>query len=254
MVPSGGQRVPSPARRGLFTLLLLIPCATPAAAKTNGIVGYSDIGCADCHEAQGAATPTIAIVGPITVAAGSEVTYQVVVTSHGPTQVAAGFNFAAEAGDVKIGTDTGVRRAENREMRRFELTHTGPRDNDGDGQATWSFIWLAPNTPGDYMLFAAGNSVDFDTRALGDAANFTVLTVRVGGADPTPTPTVTPDPACAGDCDGNRTVAINELIGGVNIALGAATVTTCPAIDTNGDGSAAINELVAAVSRALGGC
>jgi cysteine-rich repeat protein len=59
---------------------------------------------------------------------------------------------------------------------------------------------------------------------------------------------------CTGDCDGNDTVAINELIIGVNIALGAAPVTTCPPFDVNSSGSVEINELVAAVNNALAGC
>jgi cysteine-rich repeat protein len=59
---------------------------------------------------------------------------------------------------------------------------------------------------------------------------------------------------CAGDCNGDGTVAINELITGVNIALGSAPVASCPSFDTNGDGMVAINELIAAVNNALAGC
>ena len=59
---------------------------------------------------------------------------------------------------------------------------------------------------------------------------------------------------CAGDCNGDGTVAINELIVGVNIALGSAQVSACSSFDTNGDGMVAINELIAAVNNALGGC
>lgn len=59
---------------------------------------------------------------------------------------------------------------------------------------------------------------------------------------------------CAGDCDGNGTVAINELVRGVNIALGQAAIEMCPAIDTDGLGDVSINELVAAVRAVLDGC
>ena len=61
-------------------------------------------------------------------------------------------------------------------------------------------------------------------------------------------------PACAGDCSGDGSVAINELIAGVNIALGNSPVSSCPAFDRNGDGTVAINELIAAVNAALNGC
>ncbi len=60
--------------------------------------------------------------------------------------------------------------------------------------------------------------------------------------------------ACVGDCDGNGSVAINELILAVNIALGNAAVEACTAADANGNGSVAINELIQAVNNALTGC
>ena len=63
-----------------------------------------------------------------------------------------------------------------------------------------------------------------------------------------------PTPACVGDCNGDGMVAINELITGVNIALGSAPVSDCEAMDANGDGMVGINELIAAVNNALSGC
>ncbi|MDX2168469.1 MAG: hypothetical protein SF182_15450 [Deltaproteobacteria bacterium] len=59
---------------------------------------------------------------------------------------------------------------------------------------------------------------------------------------------------CVGDCNGDGEVTINELIVGVNIALGSANVSACPSFDANGDGEVAINELIAAVNAALSGC
>ncbi len=59
---------------------------------------------------------------------------------------------------------------------------------------------------------------------------------------------------CAGDCNNDGSVTINELISGVNIALGSAAVTTCPSFDVNKDGSVTINELIAGVNNALNGC
>ena len=60
--------------------------------------------------------------------------------------------------------------------------------------------------------------------------------------------------SCVGDCDGDGSVAINELIRGVNIALGDAPLTDCGSFDANGDGAVAINELIQAVNSALNGC
>lgn len=59
---------------------------------------------------------------------------------------------------------------------------------------------------------------------------------------------------CAGDCDGNHDVAINELITCVNIALGSTPVSMCTACDVDGNGSVEISELIAAVNAALNGC
>jgi hypothetical protein len=70
----------------------------------------------------------------------------------------------------------------------------------------------------------------------------------------TPEATATVPPACPGDCGGDGSVTVNELISGVNIALGNAPVSSCPAFDRNGDGEVSINELIAAVNAALNGC
>jgi len=73
---------------------------------------------------------------------------------------------------------------------------------------------------------------------------------------PTESPTNTPTrvASCPGDCSNDGTVTVNELITGVNIALGSAQLTACPSFDTNGDGSVAVNELIGAVRNALEGC
>jgi hypothetical protein len=60
--------------------------------------------------------------------------------------------------------------------------------------------------------------------------------------------------SCAGDCDGDGTVAINELVRAVTIALGSTAVAECTVADANGDGSVTIAELIGAVNTALGGC
>lgn len=60
--------------------------------------------------------------------------------------------------------------------------------------------------------------------------------------------------ACAGDCGGDGEVTVNEVITGVTIALGNATVGSCAAMDANGDGRVTIDELIGAINGALGGC
>lgn len=76
-------------------------------------------------------------------------------------------------------------------------------------------------------------------------------------ATPTETPAATPTgqgAPCIGDCDGDGEVAINELVTGVNIALGSQALDACPSVDPSRNGEVEINELIAAVSAALGGC
>lgn len=85
---------------------------------------------------------------------------------------------------------------------------------------------------------------------------------------PSPTPTPTPLPtalalgdraapagiaAITGDCDGNGRVTIDELVRGVNIALGLQPLSRCPDFDANRDGRVTIDELVRAVNIALNG-
>jgi FG-GAP repeat len=60
-------------------------------------------------------------------------------------------------------------------------------------------------------------------------------------------------PACVGDCNVDGTVGINELIVGVNIALGTQPL-TCLALDADHNGTVSISELITAVDRALDGC
>lgn len=66
---------------------------------------------------------------------------------------------------------------------------------------------------------------------------------------------ITEEPsACPGDCDGDLRITIDELLRGVNIALGAATVELCRGFDRDADGLVRIDELLAAVNNALSGC
>ena len=70
-----------------------------------------------------------------------------------------------------------------------------------------------------------------------------------------PTSTATPASVpCEGDCDGNGSVTISELITGVAIALGSQPIDRCLPLDSSGNGHIEINELIAAVGHALNGC
>lgn len=59
---------------------------------------------------------------------------------------------------------------------------------------------------------------------------------------------------CPGDCNGDGMVTVSELILSVNIALGAAALDACRAIDPGGTGTVGVAQLIAAVGGALCAC
>ncbi|HUI24589.1 MAG TPA: hypothetical protein VL403_00790 [Candidatus Kryptonia bacterium] len=59
---------------------------------------------------------------------------------------------------------------------------------------------------------------------------------------------------CTGDCDGNNAVSVDELVLGVNIALGNAALDRCRAFDRDQSHIVSVDELVAGVNDALNGC
>jgi hypothetical protein len=61
-------------------------------------------------------------------------------------------------------------------------------------------------------------------------------------------------PVCAGDCNGNRMVSVDELVLGVSLLLVDASASACRAHDRDGDDRVQVAELVAAVRSALDGC
>jgi len=74
------------------------------------------------------------------------------------------------------------------------------------------------------------------------------------GISSTPTETGGPPPACPGDCTADGNVTVDELVRGVNIALGIQATESCASFDRNNDGSVTVDELVRAVNAALNGC
>jgi len=60
--------------------------------------------------------------------------------------------------------------------------------------------------------------------------------------------------SCLGDCDADASVAVNELVTLVQVALGTSPMADCHAGDADGDGELTVDELISAVKNALGGC
>ncbi len=60
--------------------------------------------------------------------------------------------------------------------------------------------------------------------------------------------------ACTGDCNSDGTVSVDELVTGVDIALGNTPLEQCSSLDADGGGVVTVDELVRAVNNALTGC
>ncbi|HYD48214.1 MAG TPA: hypothetical protein VEB21_07700 [Terriglobales bacterium] len=63
------------------------------------------------------------------------------------------------------------------------------------------------------------------------------------------------DVPCAGDCSRDDAVSVDELLIGINIALGDGTdVDLCPSFDADHNRIVTVDEVLAAMTKALGGC
>lgn len=61
-------------------------------------------------------------------------------------------------------------------------------------------------------------------------------------------------PTCAGDCNGDGVVSVDELLTTAAIALGDAGVDACAAGDSNRDGRVDLADVVTAVDNGVSGC
>jgi hypothetical protein len=135
----------------------------------------------------------------------------------------------------------------------------GLGDVDGDGVQD-----LIINAMGADGL---GNPARLDRAGDAYVLSAVLVSAAAGQSPVTPTPTATPTvtgglptftptdiPACAGDCDGNGEVRVDEVVRAVAIALEEQPVSACEAGDRDRDGRIVINELVQAVNALLQGC
>jgi hypothetical protein len=129
------------------------------------------------------------------------------------------------------------------------------------GRVSMVLIDLAPRDEnGEATIPAGAGEIArwvFSLTGAGSAASHP-LTIRVrearNGPEVVALQTTAGALTCAGNCNADGMVAINELIVGVNVASGAAAASACSPMDTNGNGEVVINELIAAVNSALNGC
>lgn len=123
-----------------------------------------------------------------------------------------------------------------------------------------NFLWLSAPKP----IGSSGTPFTGDLQSWTRDANLDPDWLRVGtdivGGSPAPTfnAAFSLDGnqafSCIGDCSGDGTVTIDDLITMVNIALDEAELKTCVVGDANRDGAITVEEIITAVSNALNSC
>jgi hypothetical protein len=114
---------------------------------------------------------------------------------------------------------------------------------------------FADQAAGDYRLAADSPAVDRGTPNVDLPADITGRARPQGaGVDIGAYESAAGGGTCAGDCNGDGQVLVNELIVGVSVLLGNGDLEACSSIDGDGNGVVAVNELVAGVRSALDGC
>jgi hypothetical protein len=117
-----------------------------------------------------------------------------------------------------------------------------------DDGSRWSLLWSEDGLAGwtTYSDRAHISTSVRYIRANTDSCSVDWSAVRVGPA--------TPCANCVGDCNGDCTVTIDEILTLVRIALGKAPLSDCQSGDASGDGEITVDEIVRAVRNALNGC
>jgi hypothetical protein len=123
-------------------------------------------------------------------------------------------------------------------------TTVGPPAPTRTQTATLAASTPTPRTPTQTATRAA--STPTTTRTPAPTGTLLSTATRTA-ASPTTLP-------CAGDCDGDAGVTVDEVLILVGVGLGNRSIALCPAGDVNRDGEIAINEIVLALGNALTGC
>ncbi|MFQ5668758.1 MAG: dockerin type I repeat-containing protein [Candidatus Binatia bacterium] len=174
-------------------ITLILPLHRAFAFK-NGITGRSGKPpttiCNACHSGGDPPVVSFSFTDLLPLNPGDTGNFTFTVQSTASRQPAAGFNVAASGGELK------KKFGQREQVINGELTHTAPKKTNASGQASWKFKWVAPATPGIYILWGAGNSVNLNNTTTGDRAAATMFFIAVGDvATVTPTFSVTPTPA-----------------------------------------------------------
>ena len=148
----------------LFVLLLIVAFSIFVYAFQSGITGRTKktdtTGCY-CHGASPTTSVVVSINGPDTLTINETANYTVTI-SGGPL-VRGGTDIAVSSGILLPGA--GLKNVGG------ELTHTQPKAPI-NSIVTFEFTYTAPDTIGDQIIYANGNSVNYNQQPSGDQWNF----------------------------------------------------------------------------------
>jgi len=152
------------------------------------------------------------------------------------------------------------------------LYRLGREQYAGTGPAVFHDVVRGDNSFNRVLGYDAGAGYDLASGLGTPDVAVLAQTLGVMGNPPSPTatPTVLATPTstsapptqsatpsinlCAGDCNGDQSVTIDEILVLLTISLGTADISTCIAGDVNHDGQITIDEILAAVNMARTGC
>jgi len=111
---------------------------------------------------------------------------------------------------------------------------------------------------GDYRISFQLKDVS-DAPRYADSPVYTAIVTNVPPAPVSPSPTASPAPTptprpCAGDCNHDGRVTVDEIVHAVDMSLRDTDPTDCEEADGNGDGKVSVAELISAVRSGLQGC
>ena len=132
-----------------------------------------------CHSVNpSAATPTVEISGPTTLAAGATGDYTLII--RGGAAVKAGMNVAVSNNGGTLSTV-----GNDLKLLSGELTHTAPKDF-ANNEARFDFKLVAPSAAGTSKLFASGNSTNGNGSNEGDRSVSVTRDIQITGGSQQP--------------------------------------------------------------------